>query len=44
MIELLDNPEKGNQLAMNAREKIEAEYSHIAAAEKYEQIYLSALK
>lgn len=43
MIELLDNPEKGQALAKAARTKIENEYSHIAAAEKYEKIYLSAL-
>lgn len=40
---LLENPEKGAELAKNARAKIEAEYSHVAAAEKYEQIYLKAL-
>ena len=43
MIDLLDHPEKGQALAKAARKKIEQEYSHIAAAEKYEQIYLSAL-
>lgn len=43
MTYLLDNPAEGAQLALNARKKIETEYSHIAAAEKYEQIYLSAL-
>lgn len=43
MIELLDNPGKGQALAKAARTKIENEYSHIAAAEKYEKIYLSAL-
>ncbi|GLY09055.1 glycosyltransferase family 4 protein [Pseudobacillus badius] len=42
MIELLDHPEKGQELAKRARAKIEAEYSHLAAAEKYEEIYLGA--
>lgn len=42
MVELLNDPEKGRQLAERARAKIEAEYSHLAAAEKYEQIYLGA--
>lgn len=41
---LLNNPEIGEELARNARKKIEDEYSHLAAAEKYEEIYLSALK
>lgn len=41
---LLDNPSIGEELAKNARKKIEEEYSHLAAAEKYEEIYLSALK
>jgi glycosyltransferase involved in cell wall biosynthesis len=40
---LLDNPEAGEEMAKNARAKIEKEYSHIAAAQKYEEIYLSAL-
>ncbi|MDT0161578.1 MULTISPECIES: glycosyltransferase family 4 protein [Bacillus] len=40
----LENPEKGEEMAKNAREKIEKEYSHLAAAAKYEEIYLSALK
>lgn len=43
-IDLLDNPDKGKKLAKNAREKIEQHYSHIAAAKKYEEIYLSALQ
>ncbi|WP_370222857.1 glycosyltransferase family 4 protein [Cytobacillus sp.] len=44
MIYLLENPETGAALAKRARQKIEEEYSHLAAAEKYEQIYLSALE
>lgn len=44
MIYLLENPETGAELAKKARQKIEDEYSHLAAAEKYEQIYLSALE
>lgn len=40
---LLANPDKGEELAVKARKKIEEEYSHLAAAEKYEEIYLSAL-
>lgn len=43
-IDLLDNPDKGKKLAKNARDKIEQHYSHIAAAKKYEEIYLSALQ
>ncbi|KKB44967.1 glycosyltransferase family 4 protein [Bacillus thermotolerans] len=43
MTELLDQPEKGRQLAERARAKIEAEYSHLAAAEKYEEIYKKAI-
>ncbi|RNF40316.1 glycosyltransferase family 1 protein [Planococcus salinus] len=44
MIHLLDEPEFGQRLAKAAREKIVAEYSHFAAAEKYEAIYKQALK
>ncbi|GAA0336706.1 glycosyltransferase family 4 protein [Bacillus carboniphilus] len=44
MIELLDHPEKGEKLAKAARTKIEAQYSHISAAEKYEQIYMQAIE
>ena len=40
---LLNNPNKGEEFAINARKKIESEYSHLAAAQKYEEIYLSAL-
>ncbi|OMP66619.1 glycosyltransferase family 4 protein [Domibacillus epiphyticus] len=43
MIDLLDNPEKGAQFAAAARKKIEDEYSHLAAAEKYESIYKASL-
>jgi len=43
IIFLLKNPEKGEEFAAKARQKIEDEYSHLAAAEKYEEIYLSAL-
>ncbi|MDW0108693.1 glycosyltransferase family 4 protein [Sporosarcina aquimarina] len=44
MIQLLENPEYGEQLAEAGRAKIIEEYSHFAAAEKYEAIYLKALK
>lgn len=44
MIQLLENPEYGKQLAEAGRAKIIEEYSHFAAAEKYEAIYLKALK
>lgn len=44
MIQLLANPAEGEQLAEAARAKIVAEYSHFAAAEKYESIYLKALQ
>src|SRR5690606_13785848 len=44
MIRLLDEPAYGQELAKAAREKIIAEYSHFAAAEKYEAIYKKALK
>lgn len=43
MIRLLGDPTYGQQLADAARAKIIAEYSHFAAAEKYEGIYLKAL-
>ncbi|HZG71139.1 MAG TPA: glycosyltransferase family 4 protein [Chondromyces sp.] len=39
----LDHPEIGEEFAQKARKKIEEEYSHIAAAQKYESIYKSAL-
>lgn len=44
MIRLLSDPEEGQKLADTARAKIVADYSHFAAAEKYEKIYLKALK
>lgn len=44
MIRLLENPDEGERLAATAREKIVAEHSHFAAAEKYEEIYLKALE
>lgn len=44
MIQLLADPAYGEQLAEAGRAKIIAEYSHFAAAEKYEAIYLKALK
>lgn len=43
MIDLLDNPEKGKMFAAAARKKIEEDYSHLAAAEKYEAIYKASL-
>lgn len=44
MIRLLEDPAYGEQLAEAGRTKIIEEYSHFAAAEKYEAIYLKALK
>ncbi|WP_432354147.1 glycosyltransferase family 4 protein [Sporosarcina sp. A2] len=44
MIRLLEEPAYGAQLAEAGRAKIIAEYSHFAASEKYEAIYLKALK
>jgi glycogen synthase len=44
IIEILDAPEFGEKLAQNARRKIVQEYSHLFAAEKYEQIYEKAIK
>ncbi|MCH4826830.1 glycosyltransferase family 4 protein [Planococcus halocryophilus] len=43
MIRLLDNPQEGERLAKAARTKIIEQYSHFAAAEKYEKIYQQAL-
>jgi glycosyltransferase involved in cell wall biosynthesis len=43
MIRLLGNKEEGSQLAIAARQKIIDEYSHFAAAEKYELIYTRAI-
>ncbi|WP_071393465.1 glycosyltransferase family 4 protein [Bacillus tuaregi] len=44
IIELLDHPDEGAQMAQKARLKIEQQYSHLTAAEKYEEVYLAALK
>lgn len=44
MIRLIEEPEYGQELAKAAREKIIAEYSHFAAAQKYESIYKNALQ
>ncbi|GIN64115.1 glycosyl transferase [Robertmurraya siralis] len=41
---LLENPDEGAKMSKNARKKIEEEYSHLSAAEKYEEIYIKALK
>lgn len=43
ILTLLRDPEAGAEMAEKAREKIEQEYSHIAAAKKYLEIYESAL-
>ncbi|MEI5907584.1 glycosyltransferase family 4 protein [Bacillus spongiae] len=40
---LLAQPQKGKQLAQNARKKIEREYSHHFAAKKFESIYKNAV-
>ena len=44
IIEILDSPDFGERLAQNARRKIEQEYYHLFAAEKYEQIYEKAIE
>lgn len=44
IIRILDDPEFGKKLAINARVKVEREYSHLSAAEKFEQIYTEAIK
>lgn len=44
VVRLFDEPELAVDLAAKARTKIEAEYSHIAAAKKYADIYESVLK
>ncbi len=44
MIELMEDEEKGARLAETARQKIVDDYSHLAAAEKYESIYNKALR
>ena len=43
IIKILDNPQIGQELAQNARTKVENEYSHLAAAQRYEAIYKEAL-
>lgn len=43
IVQLIDEPELADAMALKARTKIEEEYSHLAAAEKYEAIYLDAL-
>lgn len=43
VIYLMKHPEKGEEFAKKARLKVENEYSHLAAAKKYEEIYLRAL-
>lgn len=43
ILTLLRDPEAGVEMAEKARTKIEQEYSHIAAAKKYLEIYESAL-
>jgi glycogen(starch) synthase len=44
IIKILDEPEYGQFLAKNARYKVEKEYSHLAAAEKFESVYLEVLR
>lgn len=44
VIHLLDHPTEGEEMARKARLKIEQEYSHLAAAKKYAEIYQSALQ
>jgi glycogen synthase len=44
IIEILDSPEFGEKLSHNARRKIEEEYSHLSAAQRYEHIYEKAAK
>jgi glycosyltransferase involved in cell wall biosynthesis len=43
ILQLFSNKELSETFAAKARKKIEEEYSHLAAAEKYEAIYLEAL-
>ncbi|MEK4876181.1 glycosyltransferase family 4 protein [Bacillus sp. FSL W8-0102] len=43
IVYLFQHPEKGEEFAAKARQKIESEYSHISAAKKYESVYLKAL-
>ncbi|WP_050616534.1 glycosyltransferase family 4 protein [Bacillus testis] len=44
ILTLLRDPEAGAEMAAKARAKIEKDYSHIAAAKKYLEIYERALK
>ncbi|MFC0187330.1 glycosyltransferase family 4 protein [Fictibacillus aquaticus] len=44
ILQLFGSKELSETYAVKARTKIEEEYSHLAAAEKYEAIYLEALK
>ncbi|MCQ6276841.1 glycosyltransferase family 4 protein [Bacillus sp. V3B] len=44
IIRILDDPLFGNRLAENARTKVENNYSHLSAAEKYEKVYREALE
>lgn len=43
IIRILENPSFGKELAEQARYKVENEYSHLAAAQKYETIYKEAI-
>lgn len=43
IIRLIDFPQFAKKLAENARAKVEKYYSHLSAAEKFEQIYKEAL-
>ncbi|AOL35803.1 glycosyltransferase family 4 protein [Geobacillus sp. LEMMJ02] len=42
IIQLLDDRSYGQRLAANARKKVEKEYSHRAAAEQFETVYIAA--
>lgn len=44
IIRILDNEDFGKELAANARRKVELEYSHLSAAEKFENIYKAAIE
>ncbi|MCA0970988.1 glycosyltransferase family 4 protein [Halobacillus litoralis] len=43
VVHIIENPERGEAMAHQARELIEENYSHHAAAEKFEAIYKDAL-
>lgn len=43
VVHIIENPERGEEMARHARELIEENYSHHAAAEKFEAIYKDAL-